>query len=76
MKTNQSSQGTQTEIETKQDSLAVDLTWTQQAYHEMADVPVVQVDLMAQFSSQLGQLEELQARTAFIMREVKYLLKA
>lgn len=75
MKTNQSNREISSEIEVKQDSSSVEMAWSQQAYHEMADVPVVQLDLLGQFNAQLKQLEELQARTAFVMREVTYLMK-
>lgn len=47
-----------------------------QAYHELADVPVREIDLFESIESQLAQIEEMQQRMRFMVREVKYLLKA
>ena len=47
-----------------------------QAYHELADVPVRDIDLFEAVEANLAQLEELQGRMRFMVREVKYLLKA
>ncbi|MFP5518735.1 MAG: hypothetical protein ACLGGX_02435 [Bdellovibrionia bacterium] len=63
----------QTEVKS---SPTVDMAWTHQEYHEMADVPVVQNDGITQLHAQLAQLEDLQKRLAFVMREVRYLIKA
>lgn len=46
------------------------------SYHEMADKPVVEVDALAQLHVNLEMLQDLQTRLAFVMREVRYLLKA
>ena len=46
------------------------------SYHELADRPVVEVDALNQLHANLAQLEDLQARLGFVMREVRYLLKA
>lgn len=46
------------------------------SYHEMADTPVVEKDALAQLHSNLEMLNDLQTRLAFVMREVRYLLKA
>ena len=54
---------------------AVSVGWTQPSYHEMADVPVVQQDALAQLHTNLAMLEDMQARLAFVMREVRYQLK-
>lgn len=54
---------------------AIDLWTTHQAYHELADIPVREVDLVESVQENLQHLEELQARLGFMMREVKYLLK-
>jgi hypothetical protein len=45
------------------------------AYHEMADQPMVQTDLISDFRANLRLLEELQGRMAFVMKEVRYVLK-
>ncbi len=45
------------------------------AYHELADRPVVETDLMTEFRSNLKILAEMQERTSFVMNEVRYLLK-
>lgn len=58
------------------DSSSVETAWAHQAYHEMADVPVVQKDGFELLASQLEQLEDLQRRLSFVMREVRYLMKA
>ncbi len=46
------------------------------AYHEMADVPVKEVDLFESIEHNLATLEDMTARMRFMVREVKYLLKA
>ncbi|QDK39666.1 hypothetical protein DOE51_05775 [Bdellovibrio sp. NC01] len=49
---------------------------THKSYHEMADVPVVEADALAQLHTNLSLLQDLQGRLAFVMREVRYQLKA
>ena len=49
---------------------------THKSYHEMADVPVVEVDALSQLHANLAALEDLQGRLSFVMREVRYLMKA
>ncbi|MDG0817789.1 hypothetical protein [Bdellovibrio svalbardensis] len=48
---------------------------THKSYHEMADVPVVEVDALAQLHANLAMLEDLQGRLSFVMKEVRYLMK-
>lgn len=48
---------------------------THVSYHEMADQPVVEVDCLAQLHKNLEMLSDLQSRLAFMMREVRYLMK-
>ena len=45
------------------------------SYHEMADVPVREVHLFDQLDQNLAQLEDLQKRMSFMMREIRYLMK-
>lgn len=45
------------------------------SYHEMSDVPVREVDLFEQLDQNLAQLEDLQKRMSFMMREIRYLMK-
>jgi hypothetical protein len=45
------------------------------AYHEMADQPVVETDVLSDFRANLQLLEELQSRMSFVMKEVRYVLK-
>jgi hypothetical protein len=45
------------------------------SYHELSDVPVREVDLFEQLDQNLVQLEDLQKRMAFMMREIRYLMK-
>ena len=49
---------------------------TQTSYHELADKPVVQSDVLMQLHANLEMLNDLQGRLSFLMREVRYLLKA
>lgn len=46
------------------------------AYNEMADVPVQWIDPVAEVQKNLAHLEDLQARMRFMMREIRYLMKA
>lgn len=49
--------------------------WSQATYHEMADVPVVQMDALSQLHANLALVEDMQARLAFMMREIRYQMK-
>ena len=49
---------------------------THKSYHEMADVPVIEADVLSQLHANLAMLEDLQGRLSFVMREVRYLMKA
>ena len=53
----------------------VESTWTAVAYHELADVPVKEINLLDAVDENLQRLDELQARLSFMIREVKYLMK-
>ncbi len=46
-----------------------------QAYHELAEQPVVEMDALSQLHANIEVLADLQSRLSFQMREVKYLLK-
>lgn len=45
------------------------------SYHELADVPVVESDVLAQLHTNLELLTDLQGRLSFVMREIRYLMK-
>lgn len=45
------------------------------SYHELADVFVVEKDVLAQLHTNLEMLSDLQGRLSFLMREVRYLMK-
>jgi hypothetical protein len=45
------------------------------SYHEMSDVPVVERDALSQLHANLAELENLQGRLSFLMKEVRYLMK-
>lgn len=49
---------------------------THKSYHELADTPVSEKDVLTQLHGNLEMLNDLQTRLAFVMREVRYLLKA
>lgn len=57
-------------------SLSESSTITHKSYHEMSDVPVMESDSLAQLHANLQLLGDLQARLHFVMKEVRYLLKA
>lgn len=58
-------------------SNAAETAWAPtQSYHELADIPVREIDLLEAVEANVAQLEQLQARLNFMVREVKYLLKA
>lgn len=46
------------------------------SYHELSDIPLVEVDAMAQLSENIEMLSDLSQRLSFVMREVRYLMKA
>lgn len=60
-----------------------DLSWgptevplTHKSYHEMADHPVVEMDVLSQIDANMALLEDLSGRLSFLMREVRYMMKA
>ena len=57
------------------DSSLVSGVFASATYHELADVPVKQVDLIEQLQENLHQLETLQSRLRFMTAEIRYLLK-
>lgn len=60
----------------RQSSSEADVVYSSQlAYHELAEVPVQSRDLVEQLNANLRQLEDLQARMKFMMREIRYLMK-
>lgn len=48
---------------------------TQMTYHEMADIPVREVDVLEQLEQNIAQIEMLRAKFQFVMRELRYQLK-
>lgn len=45
------------------------------AYHELADVPVRDIDAFEQLERNLNLLQGLQLRMSFMMREIRYQMK-
>ncbi len=58
------------------DSFVSSEPMSQRSYHELSDKPVQEVDAIAQLHANLEMLYDLQTRFSFVMREVRYLLKA
>lgn len=48
----------------------------QTEYHELAVSPVHEMDALAQLHGNLERLADLNGRLSFLMKEVRYLLKA
>ena len=46
------------------------------SYHEMSDTPVVEVDALKQLQENIELLNDVQNRLSFLMREVRYMMKA
>lgn len=49
---------------------------THKSYHELLDTPVVETDVLNQLHANIEMLADLQLRLTFVMKEVRYLLKA
>jgi len=65
-----------TEVVLPQTQTLSDVVATQSlSYHEMADVPVREINLFDQLEQNMAQLEDLQKRMSFMMREIRYLMK-
>jgi hypothetical protein len=47
----------------------------QQAYRELSEQHVVEVDVLERLKMNLSQLEDLHARLGFMLKEVSYLIK-
>lgn len=71
------------EIETSQSSsLGQDLEasglilqTSETSYHELADYPIVEKDLIQSLQDNLKLLSELQERQSFLMSEIRYLMR-
>ncbi len=48
---------------------------SQFSYHEMAPIPVREVNIVDQLQANLETLRDLQSRLNFMMREIRYLMK-
>jgi hypothetical protein len=48
---------------------------SQVSYHELADVPVQETDVLEQLQANMKQLADLQGRMKFMMKEIRYLMK-
>ena len=48
---------------------------TQMTYHEMAEIPLREVDVLDQLEQNIAQVEMLRAKFQFVMRELRYQLK-
>ena len=48
---------------------------SQLAYHELADVPVREVDALDQLEKNIQTLSDLRSRLQFLNREIRYLMK-
>ncbi|WP_413582097.1 hypothetical protein [Bdellovibrio sp. HCB288] len=57
-------------------SFAPSETVSHTSYHELSDKPVQEVDAINQLHANLEMLYDMQTRFSFVMREVRYLLKA
>lgn len=51
------------------------LSLSHKSYHELADTPVKEVDVLTQLNDNIAVLNDLQNRYSFLMREIRYLLK-
>lgn len=47
-----------------------------QTYHELAEFPVVETDVIEQLKYNMARLEDLHGRLGFLMTEIKGILKA
>lgn len=45
-------------------------------YRELADIPVQVLDPVSELSANLAQLQDLQARLRYMMREIRFMMKA
>ena len=48
---------------------------TQMAYHELAEVPVQEVDQLDLLHKNLEQLSDIRSRLQFMMKEIRYVMK-
>jgi hypothetical protein len=45
------------------------------SYHELAEKPVVEVDLIETLHQNISKISDLQNRLNFVMKEIRYLMK-
>ncbi|MBK9322051.1 MAG: hypothetical protein IPM97_03665 [Bdellovibrionaceae bacterium] len=46
------------------------------SYHELEDSPILEVDTLTQFKTNLQVLADLTSRLSFLNREIRYVMKA
>lgn len=64
-----------TEAEALESELMGESIVDHRSYHELEDSPVVEMDVMTQFKTNLKVLESLTSRLAFLNREIRYIMK-
>lgn len=62
-------------VQTSEVATKLATSFHHEAYHELKDQPVQQMDLLASIESNMKLLEDLQSRQSFMSREIRYLLK-
>lgn len=69
----------QTSLQTTSEALETELMESiladHRSYHELEDSPILEVDVLTQFKTNLKVLSDLTSRLSFLNREIRYVMK-
>jgi hypothetical protein len=68
-------QSLQTTAEALETELMDSILADHRSYHELEDSPLLEVDVLTQFKTNLRVLADLTSRLSFLNREIRYVMK-
>lgn len=74
-KNSENLQTTATAVEALQSTLMDSITADHRSYHELEDMPILEVDELTQFRTNIQVLADLTSRLSFLNREIRYVMK-
>ena len=64
-----------TTVEALESSLMDSIMADHRSYHELEDMPILEVDELTQFRTNMQVLADLTSRLTFLNREIRYVMK-
>jgi hypothetical protein len=68
-------EGLQTTADALEAELMESLMADHRSYHELEDSPILEVDVLTQFKTNVQVLADLTSRLVFLNREIRYVMK-